>query len=189
MARIDRKLNIVIPVDTEKGTVYVHATPISREVFEQYFLVISQTFAALYQQGLNIVAGPRIAGMMLRDLAMKQGTWEGPDGVKEGLVAEMHRLTNVAVPGEKGWQQYPFQEVCDRGILDKDDQSEVEGAVTFFTCVSAMHRRDQLPGVLAGMVSLWDALTTSLNFTAYVASLPILTEEPSTTTQTSSVPS
>lgn len=187
--RIDRKMNLVFPVDTEKGTVYVHTTPISREVFELHFLVISQTFAALYQQGLNIVAGPRIAAMMLKDLATKQGNWDGPDGVKEGLVAEMRRLTMVAVPGEKGWQMMPFDEVCDRGILDEDDQSEVEGAVTFFTCVSAMHRRDQLPGVLAGMASLWDAQITSLNFTAYVASLPTLTEEPSTTTATSSVPS
>ena len=32
--KIDRKLNIVIPVETEsKGLIYVHSTPISRDVF------------------------------------------------------------------------------------------------------------------------------------------------------------
>ncbi len=187
--RINTRLNLVIPVDTDAGTLFVHSVPISREVFEKYFLVISKAFAAIYQEGLNVVAGPRIAMLMLKRAAVERGEWDGPDGVQNGLVAEIRRLTNVAVPGEGGWKSYPMQDAIDRSILDADDVSEVEGAVAFFTCASAMHKRDQLPAILGGMTSLWDARTTSLNFTDYLASLRTSTEAPGTTTTTSSVPS
>lgn len=187
--RINKKLNLVIPVDTEDGTVYVHSTPISREIFEQYFLPISRTFAEIYRQRLDIVAGPRIAMMMLRKAATDLGVLEGPDGVENGLIAEIRRLTNVAIPSDKGWETYPLQDVISRSLLSEDDISEIEGAVTFFICASAMHRKSELPIILNGMTSLWDAQTTLLGFSEFVTSLRQSTEAKPGTTETSSVPS
>ena len=190
--RINRKLNLVIPVDTDIGTVYVHSTPISREVFEKYFLVISKTFATIYRQGLEVVAGPRVAGIMLKRVATDLGIWEGDEGVELGLVAEMRRLTNVLIPNAEkkgGWDLMGLQDAIDRDILDDDEVSEVEGAVTFFMCASSMHRKTELPAILAGMTSLWDALTTSSSCTEYRDFLATSTEAKPTTTTTSSVPS
>ena len=101
--RINKALNLVIPVDWEMGgQIFVHSTPISREVFEQYFLVISKTFAAIFSQGLGAVAGPRIAYLMLKKTAEDMGLWAGPAGVGAGLMNEMIRLSNVIMPDEKG---------------------------------------------------------------------------------------
>ena len=187
--RIDKKLNLVIPVDTDDGTVFVHSTPMSREMFEAFFLIISGTFAEIYKRKLDIVAGPRIAMVMMKKVAADMGMASGANGA-EDLVAEIRRLTNVAIPHEsKGWDTYPLQDVIDRKLLTEDDVSEVEGAVCFFILASAMHLRREIPAILDGMTSLWDAQTTSLGFTEYVTSLRTSTAEGTTETTTSSPPS
>lgn len=187
--RIDKKLNLVVPVDADGGTVYVHSTPLSREVFEQYFMVISRTFADIYRQRLELVAGPRVAMMLLRRVAREQGVLDGPDGVDRVLIPEIRRLTTVAIPGDRGFEHYPLQDVIDRTLLSEEDIAEVEGVVTFFICASAMHRRAELPIILDGMGSLWGAQTTSFSLTEYIASLPKSTEDMTSPTTTSSVPS
>ena len=188
--RIDKKLNLIVTVDTDDGPVYVHSTPISRQVFEQFYLVISKAFAGIYGEGLNIIAGPRIAMLMLRDIARQMGQLEGPGGVEIGLIKEAYRLTNVVMPrAEGGWKTVPFQEVVDRELLSRDDIAEVEGVLAFFICASSMHRREQLPAILDGIASLWEARTTSLNSTEYAASLPTSIEAETTPTTISSVPS
>ena len=67
--KINRALNLVIPVELESGTVYIHSTPISREVFEEFYLVISKTFTRIFTEGLGAIGGARIANLMLRDVA------------------------------------------------------------------------------------------------------------------------
>jgi hypothetical protein len=191
--RINSNLNLVFPVDTaSNGTVYVHATPLSREVFERYFLVISRTFTAIYAEGLQIMGGPRVAALMLKKVAEERGEWDGPDGVRDGLMAEIRRLMNVAVVGPEGWKSLPYHTARRDGTIDDDDAAEVEGIVCFFISASAMHLRSQLPSILSGVSSLWGAQTTSSNSTEYAASLPISTEiDPSNAIQpeVSSVPS
>ncbi len=64
--RLNRKLNLVIPVDgTLRGTVYVHVTPISREIFEIYFEIFASAHAEMYRQGYGALSGPRIASLLL----------------------------------------------------------------------------------------------------------------------------
>jgi hypothetical protein len=181
--KIDRHLNLVLPVDTDTGTVYVHSTPISREVFERYYLPISKTFAAIYQEGLAALAGPRVAALILRDVAEatrgKNGqanAWDGPEGVENGLMNEVRRLTNVVMPGASGWETVPFDDVRRKGMMSPDDLAEVEGALTFFIVCSAMHRKEILPDFLNGMASLWGASIVSSNCTDYARSLPISKE-------------
>jgi len=172
--RINGKFNIVIPVDgTSLGTIYVHSTPISRAVFERFYDVLGAAFTALYQKRLNIFAGPKVTALLLRDTAKDMGRWDGADGVERALMPEIWRLTNVAVPTEsRGWETIPYHDAVARQLLDEDEQAEVENAVCFFTCNSAVMPRSQLASILAGMTSLWGAEITSSNCSEFAASLP-----------------
>lgn len=171
---IDRRLHFVIPVERENGPVYVHSTPIGRPVFEKYFLVISNTFAAIYNHGLGAIAGPRIAALMLREVAQTANRWEGEDGVERGLMAEIRRLTNVAVPGTHGWETMPWQQVVDGKTLDEQDISEVENSLVFFIVASLMHKKTEARPILEAAANLWGAQISSLDFTAFLSSLPTL---------------
>ena len=173
--QIDKRLNLVVPVYQDGDKVlYVHSAPIRRETFERYFFVISKAFATIYQKGLGAMAGPRIAAMLLKKIAQEDGEWEGPLGVERGLFAEIHRLSNVIAPGDKGWEQIPFEEALRLKLIDDDDASEIENAICFFILASAMHRKTELTGVLEAVKGLWGAQTTSFNSTEYIASLPTL---------------
>lgn len=188
--KIDRHLNLVQTVDQGGGELlYIHSIPIARETFERYYLVIARSFAALYKNGLDFMAGPKVAMYVLRDTAKELGTWEGPGGVEQGLVAEMRRLSNVLLPGPTGWVTVPFQEALDKNMLSPDDAAEVESAIAFFICNCAMHKRSTLLQILDGMVGLWGAQTTLSNSTEYARSLPTSTgtDSSGTTAPTSSV--
>lgn len=171
--RIDRKLNLVIPVYRDDGsTLFAHSTPVSSDLFETYWEPVGKAFSSIYSGGFGIIGGPRIAAKMLQKVSKEMGRWDGKDGVQLGLVAEAHRLTNVAVPREKGgWEMVPFEEAR-KTLLEKGDVSEIEGAIAFFTVVSLIHRRAELAEVLAGASQLWGAQTTSLDFTEFTNSLP-----------------
>lgn len=172
--RLDRKLNLVIPVTRhDDSKIFVHSTPISSDVFDAYFLPIAKTFSAIYSEGLGVVAGPRIADKMLKKVSTDLGIWED---VQRGFVGEMHRLTNVLVPATKGWEMFPLDDAISRKIIDSDDASEIEGALCFFSIASAMHRKKDLHGILDGAMRLWGAQLNSLGCMEYTNSLGKLTE-------------
>jgi hypothetical protein len=192
--KINKALNLVVAVQTEEqGMLYVHSTPISREVFEANFMLISKTFAALYSEGLNVVAGPRVAMLMLRKVAEDLGIWEieGTPGPAQSLVDEIRRLSNVIMPGPEGWVTMPLASAVARDLLHPDDVSEIEGMIAFFTCASAMHRKSQVQPILDQACQLWSSLLSLLNATEFANSLPISIEGESSgeTVSTSSVPS
>lgn len=189
--RIDDRLNLVIPIRRGDSTIYVHVTPLSREIFEAHYLVISKAFTAMTTEGLSVVAGPRVAALVLKDVAQESGRWEGPRGVEKTLMNEFVRITNVAMPGENGWEQMPLAVALSRDLLDADENAEVIGAIVFFTCNSALHRKDVLHAILSSLCDLWGTQTTSSGFTEFAASLQTSTVAANTgaTTQGSSVPS
>lgn len=168
---IDKKLNFVIPIEYASGTVYAHSMPIQSETFDKYYMPLAATFTEIYRSGLGITAGPRVAALVLRDVSIARGVWDGPDGVEAGLVAEIRRLTNVALPGPNGWEQIPWVEAVAKGRVSVDDAKEVENAVTFFIVASAMHKRGEIQPVLDGAAKLWNARTSPQNITEFVASL------------------
>lgn len=176
--RIDERLNLVLPVERTDGvTIHVHATPISREVFENYFLIIARTFSAIHGERLGAVGGPRIASLLLRKIAVEAGEWEGDGGVERGLVEEIVRLANVCVPAAKGWETIPLHDAMARGSIGPDEMSEVMNAMVFFIVISAMLRKSVLPSYLRGpSTQLWGASITSLNCTEYANSLMISTD-------------
>lgn len=171
--RIDKALNLVVQVENEDGQlIHVHSMALLRETFERYFLVISKTFAAIHSEGLGAISGPRIAALMLKRIALDMGEWEGVDGIENGLVSEIRRLSNVIMPTDTGWQSVPFQDAITHQYLSAEDIEEVEGIIVFFILNSAMHRQVRKQTFIDAGAQLWGALTTSLSVTEYRNSLP-----------------
>jgi hypothetical protein len=170
--KINKRLNLVIPIETEEhGTFYVHSMPIAREVFARYYLVLSKTLARIYTEQLGIGTGPRVAALLLHDVAKEMEAWDGPVGVEKGLVAEIRRLTNVITLGDSGWGPIPLDVAVRRSMFDQDDLAEVENAITFFILTSAVNKRTQVAPIMEGASQLWGGQVTSLNCTEFAASL------------------
>jgi hypothetical protein len=171
---LSEKLHLVIPVyaaDGETVTAYVHSAPISREVFEAHFMLLAKTFAAIHASGLGIVAGPRVASLLLSRTAEEQRDELGA----LALMNEIRRLTNVSLRTPQGWDALPFQHVADQGMLDAEDLAEVTNAIVFFIVTSSMQRKTDRKMMMDGAARLWGAQTSSLDFTAFVASQRIST--------------
>lgn len=168
--KLDSKLNLVVPIldDEERPVAYVHAAPISREVFESFFVILSKTFSAIYGEGLGEIAGPRVALMVMKKIATDAGMWEEVQG---GLVAEMRRLANFVGPGPNGWEAIPLEDALRRKLISEDDAAEVENAVAFFTVNYAMLKKSTAKQVLAGAAKLWGARLESSNSTEFAAFL------------------
>ena len=171
---IDRRLNLVIPIEQGESTLYAYSMPIGREVFEKYFRTFSKTFAALYAEG-GALTGPRLAAMYLRSVAEDAGNWEGENGVEAGLMAEILRLTTVVMPDGGVWKSVQYADAKARKLLSEDDLSEVENAIVFFTLVSHMHKRSEQMAHLSIMSTYWGAQITSSNLSEFRSSLPTLT--------------
>lgn len=177
--KLDRKLNFVIPIyENDEKTVraYVHSTPITSEVSDRYFMILAQTFAAIFNRGLGVAAGPGVALRLLQHIATTEGVWENigdAPGVKTGLVEEIRRLTMILVPAgaREAWQQVPLQVAVDRQMISDDDRSEVENAIVFFIAVSATLARVQRKAMLEAASGLWNAQISSLTSTEFAASL------------------
>jgi hypothetical protein len=170
--RINKQLHLVIPVERDEGgTLYAHSAPVSSDLFDAYWEPVGKAFSAIYSGGFGTIGGPRIAAKMLEKIAKEMGKWDGDAGVKQGLVAEAHRLTNVLVPGPKGWQTVPFDEAR-KTVLDRDEVSEIEGAIAFFTVAWLTHRKAEVADVMGGAAAIWGARTVSLDCTAFKDSLP-----------------
>ena len=170
--KIARNLNLIITVRTEKGNGWIHATPISKEVFKEHFFILSKTFSAIFSEGLGVVAGPRIAFLMLERISRDSNIWEGDKGVRNTLVNEVIRLANLVYPVEgKGYDTIPLDMALEREIIDLD---EVAGELIFFTCVSSINSPEQAKGTMDVVNGVWSTQCSLLNLTEWIASLPTL---------------
>jgi hypothetical protein len=178
--KIDRRLNLVVPVYGDDGktvVAQVHSTPLSIEVVDRYFLILAQTYSQIFSRGLGIIGGPAVAMRMLREIATTEGQWENQPnatvaGVKSGLVEEMRRLTSVGVKQPDGsWNAVPLSVATSQGALSEEDVSEVENVIAFFTVASAMLPRAVRREMLDSALGLLGAQTSSSNTTEFFASL------------------
>lgn len=178
--KIDRKLNLVIPLTREDGTtLWVYSTPIRKEVFETYFLVLAKTFSALTRNGLDPRSGPSVAALMLREVATATSRdgeinwWDGDDGVggKTGLLAEIVRLSNCLVGTDTGWQTVPLQEALDKKLVADDEKSEVMNLLAFFTVSSLVAPKADRALLVNGMAAIYQLEATSSSFTEWASSL------------------
>lgn len=177
--KIDEALNIVVPVDREDGTtVWVHAAPIGREVFQRFWLPLSKAFALIYGEGLHL-AGPRIAAMSLQKVAEDLRMWDGPMGVERALLPEIRRLANVVAPGgsngHSGWQMIPYDDAVKSRLIDQEDADEIEGVLTFFTLAWRLNLRKERRAIIDGLCALWGASTSSASLSEFADSLPTST--------------
>ena len=188
--RIDARLNLVIPIERNDGIpVYVHAMPVSREVFESYHRVMSKAFSNVWRDG-GVLSGPSVAELVLRDAAIEMRVWDTEGGVRDGLLAEIRRLANVAMPTANGWESVPFDEVVSRNVIDPMDIAEAMGSMVFFTLVSSVQKRKVAPDMLKAAGDLWGTQTTYSTLMEFIASLPTSKTDDSSGTQVaaSSVP-
>lgn len=173
--KIARNMHLTLPVETETGTAFIHSTPISKEVYREHFLILSKTYAGIFSAGLSIVAGPRIAYLMLEKIAKDEKVWDTADGVRNTLVGEIIRLSNLVYPVEgKGWDTKPLDVAIEQGIVDED---EVLSELVFFTCVSTINKPAMALGMMERVNGLWSSAITSLGLMEWIASLATLKPE------------
>jgi hypothetical protein len=166
---INKKLNLSLPFDTDTGKIWIHSVPLSREVFEANYLILAKTLSAIYTNGLGPAMAPRVAALMLKDMAKEMAI---EDQVQMTLVQEIYRLTNVLMPQQTGgWQTLPYAEVKMKKLVDEEILSEAENAIIYFIVASAVHRKAELPMAYRGLQEIWNAQTTLLNVTAFSNSL------------------
>ena len=178
--KLNRRLNLVFPIETENGMAYIHSMPISREVFESNYLVLSMTFMEIYSRRLGPIMGPKVAYLVLRDMAnavtsqnadTEEDVWAK---TQKTLVQEIYRMTNALIPNGQVYDTIPYMQVKQQKLIDEDDLREVDNALIYFTVASHLHQKSELPMAYAGLERLWEAQTTSLNITEYLNSLPTL---------------
>lgn len=176
--RINKKLNLVIPMEGDNGSEYfVHAKPFSRDAFEAHYLLFSQAFASMIETGIQATAGPRVAALVLKDLAKKQGREDD----YSAIIAEIKRTSSVIKGDKDGFASKLLSTAVAHGDIEEEELAYIEGVICFFTLTSAMWdmRHKLLDGSLAFMSGLWGCQTTSLDCTAYTSSLRTATTEDS----------
>lgn len=179
--KINKQLNLVVQVENDNGDIiHVHSTPLLRETFNQYFLVMSKAFSAIYGEGLGAISGPRIASRMLRHIAENLGEWHGQQGVELGLMGEIRRLTNVLVPTANGWETMMYDDALTQELISAEDADEVEGIIVFFILNSALQRQQMKKTFIEAGARLWGAATTLLGLTEYRSFLSTSTEAATT---------
>jgi len=175
MITIDRKLNLVIPVEKEDGSIiYIHSTPISTATFEKYWLVLSRTFSAFADAGIMVTSAPSVARLTLKQIAeetprLDGDWWGGEDGVSGpgGLIADMVRLSQVI----DGDTIRPLADILMVKGLDDEVKNEVISYLVFFTAVSRVPPRSDRPKLIRGFAVLYKLVSTSLSATDYASSL------------------
>lgn len=172
--RINNKLNLVLEIPDDKGTIYIHSTPISVDIFNQFYLVLSRTFSFIYSKGLHLTA-PRIAHLVLKEIAAEEGQLEA---VQNGLMNEIIRLSNVISPSDKGYVTNTLSDALSRNMITKEEFEEIKGMLVFFYCVSSVARKELIEPTMKQLTDLWCGQVTYLSFTEYKDSLQKLIEEP-----------
>jgi len=170
---INRNLFLVLACETPTGgKAYIHAAPISREVYKEHFMIIGQTYSRMFSEGLSFAAGPRTAYHLLEHVARERKVWEGENGVQNTLVNEIVRLANYVYPEDgKGWQTLPLDVAVARGLVELEEAID---ELVFFTCVSCVNKRAQVSRIMIMVSGLWGSSISSSGLTAWIASLPTL---------------
>jgi hypothetical protein len=166
-------------------------------------MVLAKTLNTMYAEGISQGTGPSVAALTLESIAKENDpidhpvdwkgsgtTWGGQFGVKNGLMEEIRRLSNIVIPTAQGWQSIPVLEAIKQGHIDESDVEEAEGYIVFFTCVSHIHKKHEIAPLLTAMGKAWDTQVTLLNCSEFCNSLPKSTalETSSQMVKQSSVP-
>lgn len=188
--KIDKNLNLVLPILTDAGTAYVHSTPVAYDVFREHWRILSKTFESIYRDTGDL-SGPRVAWFTMMDIAKLDGE-AAAKTFAQTFWNEVIRLTNVVLPTEaNGYETLPFDTVIKRGLFDLREVDEAQNAIAFFTVMWHMHKAKDRAVYLQMPLKSWDGQLDSSNVTEFMSSLPILTPTVATgaTVEPSSIPS
>ena len=166
---ISRKLNVVLPpLQGKDGPIYIHSTPIGRATFEACFRPMARAMSSIITEGIGPITGPSVAALILQQEADALGEGET---IKTGVMLDIKRNTNVIFADKN--DQLPYAVAIQRGVLDEDQQSEVENLLVYFGLVSWIRLPPDLAARLGleGLRQLWNVQTTSLDTTAFMSSL------------------
>jgi hypothetical protein len=171
--KIDNKLNLVLTINDSGGDIYIHSTPISKDVFEQYYLVLSRAYAFIYSKGMYLTA-PRIAHLVIKQIAEEEGVSES---VNNGLINDVIRRSNVIYPSSNGYVTTPLSNALSSKLISDDQFSDVKGMLFFFIVVSAVAQKELIEPSMLQITDLWGYATTYSNVTELKNSLQKLIEE------------
>lgn len=178
--RIDRELNLIVPIERDDGVIlFAHSAPISEETFLAYHRPLNMTYAQMDADHLLHSGGMRNADLMLKEVSERIGVWQdNPQtrvmGVERGLLGEIRRLTNVFAPTGAKWEPVPLDECVNRDVLSAREAREVVAAATFFCCASRNFPRQNLREFLQLCSGRIGALVSYSTCTAFQSSLPTL---------------
>jgi hypothetical protein len=178
MPAINDALNLVVPIRADGAMAY--HTPISREVFEANYRILSAAKASISQKGVVYLmdAGPRIAALALKEEGRKDAQERGQqdDGGAASLLAELRRLTMILAPGKDGWCMLPVDAALAQNLIDAEEWGEAESAIVFFTFHYALARKAERSKAATGTALILRGSITSSTATEYAASLPTSTQ-------------
>lgn len=177
--KINSNLNLVVAHENDEGEkTFIHARPLSREIFRENFVILSKVYSAIFAQGIGIISGPRMAYLMLEMTARDSGLWDGKAGVENTLVKHIINGATAILPADgKGWKSVPLEVAIEQGAVDAE---EILGEIVFFTCVCGISKREQVSEVMKAVNGIWGSQVTSLNATEFVNSLKISPPEETT---------
>lgn len=172
-----KRLNIAIP--TNKG--FIHSAPLSHEVFEKYFDVIAAAYSEITGGDYTNAAGAKIAYLALKRAAQKRNMWDGAEGVANGFMNELTRVTNFIESGEQGYTALPLFHAMQQGKLD-DEKEDLINALVFFNLVSMMERKGGAEILVTSLAVFYGGLATEQDVTAYMAGMKLKASAPMVST-------
>ncbi len=197
--KINDNLDIILDIRSDeegKPTLRLFHTPITRDVFELNYRLLSSVFSELWGQGSfhAMSAGPRIASMVLKDIAKRQSDlspeeYDDQNNPAVSFLNELKRLTMILAPGPSGWEKIPIQSAISKGIIDPEEWQEAESSLVFFTSAFHLARRSERESRTRILLGLLKGQSASSDSTEQTASLPTSTETGTSAKRvTSSVP-
>jgi hypothetical protein len=169
---INRKLNVALPpIETEKGLVYVYASPIMMPTFRDSYKILGRAYTAIQTLGFGALTGPGLAAYVLRDEAKLLGE----EAQCESLMNEIRRLAQVIRMKDSSWDPVPLVEAVRMEVLSEEQIAEVENILVYFTCASWIRLPDEAQAI-SGLQILWHVQTLSSSLMDYLRSLPTSTQ-------------
>ena len=177
--KITDELNLALPVGD--GSMMAYHTPISRDVYELHYSVLNAAKASMVRKGIQyqMGQGPRIANLVLKDEGLKDAAERGDydekgnvvDEKTPALLDEIKRLTVGLVPAGAGYEMLPIEAAIAQGKIDREDWSELESAIVFFTCHVMPARKMNRVAIGKATASVLSGSTTSSSPMDFAASL------------------
>lgn len=170
---IDDRLNLVFPLESSAGDIYVYSIPIDYMVYKANYKLLSKTFNRLIADKIDFRVAPGVALFSLLEVAEES---DDTEKVQSGLLSEIRRLTSVSLVVEGARQVVGLQDCIGKSLLSAELIDEIENQLVFFTLALYVPQRADRATWLNGQCFYWKSLNTALKFTAWTDYFLTLTQ-------------